>query len=97
MSSAQIPKTLQWLWYFSLSCYCDVFSTLRKIKENLDSDQDLQTPNLTVFTLLQEEEEKKKTFSQVGPKMCSSLAKLYNRATVNDDWKVLQELKVVMP
>ena len=37
-----------------------------------------------------------KTFSQVGPKMCSSLAKLYNRATVNDDWKVLQELKVVV-
>ena len=32
---------------------------LRKIKENLDSDQDLQTPNLTVFTLLQEEEKKK--------------------------------------
>ena len=48
---------------------------LRKIKENLDSDQDLQTPNLTVFTLLQEEEEKKNILTS-WPKNVQLISKI---------------------
>ena len=49
---------------------------LRKIKENLDSDQDLQTPNLTVFTLLQEEEEEKKNILASWPKNVQLISKI---------------------